>query len=147
LLIAPVGEKPELRCTGIGFAEEAARIDSEQPLRADGLTAAIKTALSEAGVSMGDMDLRITDLGGEQYYFKEASLALTRTLRTHKEEFPLWHPAECIGEPGAVAGAAILAVASAATKRAYASGPRILAHMANDSGRRAALALEFGSMP
>ena len=50
-------------------------------MRADGLATAIKGALADAGCEMHDMDYRITDLSGEQYYFKEAALALSRTLR------------------------------------------------------------------
>ena len=36
-------------------------------------------------MAMHDFDYRITDLSGEQYYFKEAALALSRTLRQSKE--------------------------------------------------------------
>ena len=85
---------------------------------------------------------RITDISGEQYYFKEAALALARTLRARKEEFDLWHPAECTGETGAAAGAAIIAQACAAAQKGYACGPQVLAHMANDAGQRAALCLQ-----
>lgn len=142
LLSAPNG-RAQLVCTGMGGAVEAAHIDTEEPLRGDGLTAAITEALTDAGLHMNDMDFRITDLSGEHYYFKEATLALARTLRKHKTEFELWHPAECIGEVGAPAGAAIIAMADSAFRKNFARGPRVLAHMANDAGRRAALALEF----
>ena len=90
---------------------------------------------------MHDLDFRITDLSGEQYYFKEAALALGRILRQHKEEFDIWHPAECIGESGAAAGIAVLAVANAACRNAYCAGPNILTHVANDAGQRAATVL------
>jgi 3-oxoacyl-[acyl-carrier-protein] synthase-1 len=89
------------------------------------------------------MDFRITDLSGEQYYFKESSLALSRTLRQRKEEFDIWHPAECTGELGSVAGVLILAVADTACRRRYAKGPAIVAHMGNDAGERAALTLHW----
>ena len=144
LVTAPANE-PELLCLGIGLADEPAHIDADAPLRGDCLTKAINAALADAGRDLGAMDFRITDLSGEQYYFKEAALALVRVLRTHKDEFPLWHPAECIGEQGAAAGVAVLTVADAACRKGYASGPRILAHMANDTGQRAALILEYGT--
>ena len=143
LVGADGGAAGELLCTGIGFAREAAHLDSGEPLRAEGLSQAIKAALSDAGLEMHHMDFRITDLSGEQYYFKEAALALSRTLRQRKEEFDLWHPAECTGEQGAVAGAAVIAIADAACRKAFSMGPNILAHMANDAGQRAALALQF----
>jgi 3-oxoacyl-[acyl-carrier-protein] synthase-1 len=91
-----------------------------------------------------DLDYRITDISGEQYYFKEAALALSRILRQRKEEFDIWHPAECIGETGAATGIAILAVAAAACRMAYSPGPSVLSHCANDSGRRSAAILRFG---
>jgi 3-oxoacyl-[acyl-carrier-protein] synthase I len=133
----------QLVCSGVGFGIEKAHIHSESPLRADGLTDAVKAALADAGCQMQDLDFRITDLSGEQFYFKEAVLAATRTMRVLKAEFDLWHPAECIGEAGAVAGAAILALAAAACHKGYAKGSRILCHMANDAGQRAALTLQY----
>jgi 3-oxoacyl-[acyl-carrier-protein] synthase-1 len=128
---------------GIGFGREAAHIDSEAPLRADGLSTAIKAALADTGLEMHDMSFRITDVSGEQYYFKEAALALSRTLRQRKTAFDIWHPAECTGEAGALAGASIVAVADMACRKSYANGPAILAHMANDSGPRAAMTLHY----
>lgn len=145
LLVGAPGGSAELLCTGIGFARERAHIDSDEPLRADGLSMALASALAEAGQTLPAFDFRITDLSGEQYYFKEASLALLRTLRQPKGEFDLWHPAECTGEAGALAGAAIVAQADAACRKAYGKGPNILAHMSNDAGQRAALALQYRS--
>lgn len=130
----------ELLCSGIGFGRETAHIRSEEPLRAEGLTQALKAALGEAGKAMHDFDYRITDLSGEQYYFKEAALALNRTLRKRKEEFEIWHAAECIGEAGAASGLTCMVTASMAIAKAYAPGPRALVHLSNDDGRRAAIA-------
>lgn len=138
-------ENPEggLSCTGIGFGREAASIDSEEPLRAEGLSQAVKAALVEAGREMHHMDFRIADVSGEQYYFKEAALAVSRTLRVRKEEFDIWHPAECTGEIGAASGTTIVSAALAACEKRYAEGVNILAHMANDNGLRAALCLQY----
>src|SRR5262249_72697 len=114
--------------------------------RADGLTAAIKSALSDASCQLHDLNYRITDLSGEQYYFKEAALALGRILRQRKDEFDIWHPAECIGECGAAAGLPAPAGAAAACRKAYTLGPHILTHMANDSGQRSATVLHYRSV-
>lgn len=146
LVSAASGNSAGLLCKGAGFAREAAHIESGEPLRGEGLSEAIKAALADAGSEMHHMDFRITDLSGEHYYFKEASLALSRTLRQRKEEFDLWHPAECTGEPGAVAGIAMIALADAACRKTYSKGPNILAHMSNDAGQRAALCLQFRGM-
>lgn len=143
LLIGSPGGDAELAVTGIGFAVERAHIDSDEPLRAEGLSSAIKAALVDAGVEMHDLDFRIADVSGEQYYFKEAALALSRTLRRRKEEFDIWHPAECTGEPGALSGVSVLALADAACRKGYAKGPAILSHWSSDSGQRAAMTLHW----
>lgn len=143
LLVGRPGGRGELLCSGIGFGMEKASIESGEPLRAEALSAAIREALRDAGCRLHDLDYRIGDLSGEQYYFKEAALALSRLLRQRKEEFDLWHPAESIGESGAAAGMAVLAVAWAAGQKGYAPGSNVLAHMANDAGQRAAMVLQF----
>jgi 3-oxoacyl-[acyl-carrier-protein] synthase-1 len=136
--------EPQLLCLGIGEGLEKATVMAEEvPLRADGLVQAIKAALAEAGCNMGDLDFRITDLSGEQYGFKEAALALTRILRVRKEEFDIWHPADCIGEVGAAIGPAILTIALLAARKGYLLGNRVLCHFGNDAGKRAALVLSY----
>lgn len=143
LVGAPEGPH-QLRCTGLGFASETAHIESGEPLRAEGLTRAMQQALAEAGVAMHELDFRIADVSGEQYYFKEASLAMSRSMRVLKEEFELWHPAECIGETGALSGIGVIALAEAACRKSYAKGPAIMAHWSNDNGLRAAATLHYG---
>jgi 3-oxoacyl-[acyl-carrier-protein] synthase-1 len=141
LLVGPPDAGKGLVCLGMGFAQEDATIESEEPLRADGLTEAISQALAAAGMTMGDLDYRITDIGGEQYQFKEAALALSRLLRVRKEEFDIWHPADCIGEVGAASLPCMLGVALYAAQKGYAPGFRSLAHLGNDGGKRVALVL------
>jgi 3-oxoacyl-[acyl-carrier-protein] synthase-1 len=139
----PTG-KPELRCIGLGFGVEKGHIESEEPLRADGLTLAHKAALSEAGLTMDDMDYRITDLSGEQYYFKEASLAYSRLLRLRRNNPELWHPAECTGASGAALGGICVAVARAAGEEGYAPGRAVLLHFSDDNGQRASIVALHG---
>jgi len=141
--VANAKSAAQLQCLGVGRGVEPAPLASENPLRAEGLTEAIKNALADAGCNMGDLDFRITDNSGEQYYFKEAALALSRTLRVRKEEFDIWHPADCIGEVGAAIGAANFAKAHAACCKAYARGRSILVHAGNDAGRRTAAVLRY----
>jgi 3-oxoacyl-[acyl-carrier-protein] synthase-1 len=87
------------------------------------------------------VDYRITDSNGEQYLFKEAALAVTRTLRTRKELFEIWHPADCIGETGAAAAICALGVALAATRKHYAPGNGALCHFSGEDGERIAMIL------
>lgn len=132
-------------CNGIGMSVEPAPIDSDRPLRAEGLVAAIRDALAEAGCRMHDMDLRVADLSGEQYYFKEATLAVSRLLRARKEQFDLWHPAQSVGETGVAAGLIALVVADTALRKGYAPGPSILTHISADGGDRVAAVLRLGA--
>lgn len=132
-----------LKCEGLGFAVETATVDSEEPFRAEGLTAAIKDSLQDAGCDMGDLDFRICDISGEQYYFKEAALALSRTLRKRKEEFDIWHPADCVGEVGSAQGLIMLAILKTACEKDYSKGFRMFAHMGNDDGKRSCLVLAW----
>lgn len=138
ILIGPAEPNTQLVFCGLGFADEPARIDSEFPLLGKGLAQSIEAALAEAQCRMEDIDFRITDLSGEHYYFKEAALALSRTLRVRKEFIDIWHPAECIGEAGALIGVAALVVANAACKKGYAPGRTVLCHASGDCGRRTA---------
>ena len=145
MLLGPEPGGPRLICTGMGFATEPAKINSDEPLRGEGLAQAIKAALADAELEMQDLDFRITDMAGEQYYFKEAALALARVLRVRKEKLEIWHPAECIGEAGAVSAMAPFIVANVACRKSYAPGTRVLCHTAADSGERAAITLQFSA--
>jgi len=139
VLVSRSATGSHLSIDGLGFATEQASVEKTDPLRADGLSRAIFSALDEARCQMHDMSFRLTDISGEQYYFKEAALALARTLRRRKEEFDLWHPAESIGEVGSAIGPSLLAVAEAAARKRYAPGPAVLFHASNDEGQRAAM--------
>jgi 3-oxoacyl-[acyl-carrier-protein] synthase I len=141
LLVSLPVSADHLLCMGIGLSTEKSTIDSELPLRADGLTKAIKEALNDAKSPDTVINYRITDLSGEHYYFREASLALSRSYRKTVEDFDIWHPAESIGECGSAAGLAVIALASEAYKKSYAPGHTVLAHMSNDNGARAAMLL------
>jgi 3-oxoacyl-[acyl-carrier-protein] synthase I len=143
LLLSPENAKIKngMVISGIGFGEEKATVDSEEPLRADGLVQAIKQALGEAKVSLGDVNYRITSVNGEQYWFKEAALALTRILRERKEEFDIWHAVDSIGEVGAAIVPCSLGVALAAASKKYTPGNRVLCHFSNDDGLRATMIL------
>jgi 3-oxoacyl-[acyl-carrier-protein] synthase I len=134
---------PTLMCEGLGFSQERATIASGEPLRGEGLAVAIGRALVDANVEMHQLDFRITDNSGEQYYFKEAALALSRLLRVRKESFDIWHPADCIGEVGAAIGAACIAVTWTACRKAYALGNNILFHVSNDAGQRGAAVFRY----
>jgi 3-oxoacyl-[acyl-carrier-protein] synthase I len=154
VLLGPPGStrQPELLCTAIGFGREKASIDSEEPLRADGLVEAYRALRSDGGVSLDDADYRITGCNGEQYWFKDDRLAFSRTVRKLKQRFDHVHPADSIGEVGAAIGPCALGVALAAAQKGYAPGngekappgKGVLCQFSNDAGDRAALLLRYG---
>jgi 3-oxoacyl-[acyl-carrier-protein] synthase-1 len=145
LLIGPPDARSAMVCRGFGFAIEKATIESEEPLRADGMAAALQQALTAAGLTMAQIGYRMADISGEQYAFKEADLAVSRILRDRHEFQDLWHPADCIGETGAAAVPGMLAIALTAARKGYAAGDPVLAHAGNDDGRRAAVVLATGA--
>ena len=134
-----VGNGRELVCTGIGIGHEQATLESGQPLRADGLVQAFRAAFRESGNTIADVDFRITDVNGEQYWFKEAALAVSRTLRVTKQGFEIWHPVDCIGEVGAAIAPCCFAVSAAALRKNYATGRGPLCHFGGDDGERLAM--------
>jgi 3-oxoacyl-[acyl-carrier-protein] synthase-1 len=146
LRIGPGTSASDFACLGVGFSIETAHIDTEEPLRGEGMAAALRATLDEAGVAIHDVAYRIADVAGEHYYFKESALALQRLLRQRRVEFDIWHPAECTGELGAASGPSAIALAYAAHRKCFAMGPSVLAHWANDGGQRAA-ALFSGRAP
>ena len=141
IIVEPVYQsiEPQLICYGLGFGTEDAHVDSEEPLRAKGLTTAIKQALNDANTKIHDLDFRITDVSGKQYYFKEATLAIGRILRVRKSEFDIWHPADCVGAVGTAFGGIMFGVIKSACEKEYSKGSEILFHVGNDDGRRTAL--------
>ena len=137
------GTRGELVCVGLGYAKEEAVLRSGKPLRAEGLSSAIRTALTESGLAIHDMDLRIADVSGEQFFFKEAAIALGRLLRVRRSNIDLWHPSDCTGDTGAVAGISMVAMAAMACVKRYAPGNRILLHASADGARRAAAVFQY----
>jgi 3-oxoacyl-[acyl-carrier-protein] synthase-1 len=143
-LVGPVRrhDEPQTLCLGLGFGVEPAPLGSGQPLRADGLVAAIRAALDDSRSSYGELDFRLTDNNGESYGFKDAALALNRTLREHKEAFDVWHPIDCIGEVGAAIVPVLLGVMRSAALKGYAPGAGALCHVSGEGESRAAMILQ-----
>lgn len=146
VLVAPAAPhaEGELQILGVGLAKEKATIESEVPLRGEGLTAAVRMALNEAGLTIQETHYRITDLNGEHYKAKEMTLAMGRFHRkptTHL--FDIWHPIEYFGDVGAAIGPILLAWTLHAGQKDYGNGPTVLCTLGNDDGERAALIVQY----
>lgn len=139
VLISPNG--PGLALSGLGFAHEPAHISSGQPLRGDGMVAAMRQALDEAELDYEAISYRIADLDGEQYYFREATLAQIRLWRGGGNPEEVWMPCDGMGQTGAAVIPICLGLGLTAWQKDYAPGPDVLIHAAHDDGRRAAIVL------
>ncbi|MEM9793984.1 MAG: hypothetical protein AAF848_13660 [Pseudomonadota bacterium] len=131
-----------LAVRGLGFGTEKAHITSGDPLRADGMVTAMRTAFEEAGIVYDDIAYRIADLDGEQYYFREAALAQARLWRGARDPEDIWLPCDGMGQTGAAVVPICLGVGLVAAQKGYAPGPIALIHTADDAGRRAAIVTE-----
>jgi 3-oxoacyl-[acyl-carrier-protein] synthase-1 len=141
LFLQPTTSRSWGSVIGIGQGHEEATLDSDVPLRANGLRYACGGALAEAKLAAHEIDFRISDAAGESYHFKEQALLVARLLRQSKPEFPLWLPAAQLGHVGAAAGICSVVVALTAMHRRYAPGPRVLICAGSDDGERMAAVL------
>lgn len=126
---------------GVGTAHErASPSNDDTPLRATGLTDALRNAIQSANWSTDDLLFQASAIGGEQWYFKEAALAMDRAMTRKVAHFPHRVVAQSVGEIGAAFGPLILSWIG--TEMAPDDlGTRGLLHLANDNGQRAALAI------
>ena len=150
ILIGAAGSSREVAPTiaGFGMARESATIQGNDPLRAAGMTQAVRQALDSAGVALKDVAFRLTDLSGEHYKFKEAAFVAGRLNGGEREQpLDLWHPIEYLGEIGAAILPCLLAQAAHALQKRYAPGPLALCHVGSDDGWRAALIIDMRGVP
>ena len=130
-----------LRLAGLGLAREPAPIynsDGEGgrplPFRAEGMTRAHEIALAQAGCRHSDLVLKMGDLIGEAYWFKQMALAMLRLQRERSEVQPIWSLAASLGNIGAAAAPALLAWAMTAAARGYVPPGPIILEASGDDG-------------
>ena len=130
-----------LRLTGLGLAREEAYIRNgldedglDRPLRGDGMVRAYRGALDEAGLTLAQVEYRISDLIGEAYFFKQTALVAIRLERGRKEFQDLWSPAESLGNVGAAVVPLMLGQALTAAAKGYDRGSPMLVEASSDDG-------------
>jgi 3-oxoacyl-[acyl-carrier-protein] synthase I len=139
-VLCTAGDGP-LRLTGLGLAREEAFIynglgedGGHLPLRGNGMTAAYKAAIDEARVDLAHVEYRISDLIGEQYWFKQTTLASLRLERGRTPFQDLWSPGENLGNIGAAVVPVILGMALTAAEKGYDMGSPVLIEASGDEG-------------
>lgn len=130
-----------LRVAGLGLAREPACIynsDGEGgrplPLRAEGMSRAHGTSLAQAGCRYSDIVLKMGDLIGEAYWFKQMALAMQRLQRELSDVQSIWPLAASLGNVGAAASPVLLGWAMTAATRGYVPPGPILLEAAGDDG-------------
>lgn len=125
-----------LRLWGLGLARERASIYNSEdlPLRGDAMTSAYEGAFTETGIEMNRLGYRISDLIGEQYWFKQSALASMRLLRGRHDFQDIWSPGESLGNVGAAVVPVMLGMAFTAARKGYAAGNPVLVEASNDAG-------------
>lgn len=129
----------ELRVFGHGLGTELALRDNAAPLRADGVTQAVQSALDAATSTIDELSVLISDASGEDYSFEQLGLVQQRTGAT----MPLWLPAETVGETGSAVGCIQVAWWMEAYRKSYLTGNGALLMAGNDAGQRTATILAF----
>jgi 3-oxoacyl-[acyl-carrier-protein] synthase-1 len=121
---------------GLGLAREPAPIYNEhdRPLRGDGMTSAYQLALKETGIGLNRVGYRIADLIGEQYWFKQTTLASLRLERDAIGFQDLWSPGESLGNVGAAVVPIMIGMAFTAAQKGYAAGNPVLIEASGDDG-------------
>ncbi len=130
----------------VATAQEDWRLEADVPMRAQGLTQAIRTAAAGAGCQVADLDFHASGMTGEAWYAKETSLALSRCIERRMPDFPHLMIARSVGETGAASPALTLAWLAGVMDRPEGSPGRAgLLHFAGDDGQRAALVVRTHS--
>ncbi len=120
--------------------EDAWRIDGDAPLRADGLTTALRELADTARTELATLDFHASGMNGESWYAKETNLGLARALERRVEEFPHLMIARSVGETGSAAPLLTLAwLADLARREPAAIANGALLHFSHALGRRSAL--------
>ncbi|NOU21937.1 MAG: 3-oxoacyl-ACP synthase [Methyloglobulus sp.] len=131
-----LNNKLSLRVIGLGFGVEIATIFNDEPFLGLGLTKATREALDQGGVQFHQIDLRISDITGESYGFREQALVKGRLLRVRKDDFPIWHCADSVGDCGAGAGVVQLVLAYQALLKGYMPGELVMGFTSSHYGAR-----------
>jgi 3-oxoacyl-[acyl-carrier-protein] synthase-1 len=107
---------------GVGLAEEPSVGKQDAANLAEGLAQALRLALAESQLALRDVDFRVGDVTGERTAFMEVSTAFARLLREPRPSFPLWLPAEILGDVGAALPACMLVLTAVGMAHGYAPG-------------------------
>ena len=135
-----------LRLAGLGLAREEAYIHNgldedglDRPLRGDGMVRAYRQAFEASGRRHSEIRLKLGDLIGETYWFKQTALAMQRTQRERSDVQPVWPLAASLGNVGAAAVPILFGWALVGARDDYAPAPMLIEASADDGACGAAV--------
>lgn len=135
---------PALWIEAVASTEEEWRFDNDMPLRARGLTSAMRSAADMACCEIAALDFHASGMTGEGWYAKEVSMALARCMEHKKTEFPHLMVSRSVGETGAASALLTLAWLAALMGHPTNSPGRAgLLHFAGDDGQRTAMVVRY----
>ncbi len=135
-------EKVLSEIIGIGLAEEPAPFVSDENCKGEGLTKAVREALT--GNLAENISSIFCDLNGEFFPTKEWSYARMRCFEKTDKKRELWHPAEFMGDIGAAFGAVLTGIAVEMLFRGWIKDDAMI-FCSDDHGERGALILRRAS--
>ncbi|MBO9688281.1 MAG: hypothetical protein J7598_16890 [Mitsuaria chitosanitabida] len=147
--LAPPSSAAEVWITGAASGQDDWRLDGDEPIRAQALTATLREAARQSGIAVADSEFHASGMNGEHWMGREIELAMSRAMERKREQFPHHRIAQFIGDAGTAGAVATLGWIShemrtnAETGRAgtIRVGRTGLLHFADDDGRRSALIL------
>lgn len=146
-ILCRAGAPQHFAVGGIGMSREKAFIynPDDMPLRGDGMTMAYKEAMEAGRTDLAQVEYRLSDLIGEQYFFKQTALAALRLERGRKRHQDLWSPTESLGNIGAAVVPLMIGWALEAFEKAYDPGSPVLIEASSDAGACGAAVLHSTS--
>jgi 3-oxoacyl-[acyl-carrier-protein] synthase-1 len=140
------GALPSCWVVSAAQAQDEWRLGGAAPLRAAGLTQAMREAAHAAGCAVADMEFHANGATGEDWCARETAMALSRAMERRREDYPQHQISQFLGETGAAAPVLTLAWLSEAMSRPLGTWPDLgsqgLAHFAGDDGQRSALVVQ-----
>lgn len=104
----------------VGIAEESGHRYSEETYKGEGLAQAFQVALEEIKQPVSSV---MAGFNGDEIMAKEWGVAVIRNQQSFNEDFNVMHPADCVGDLGAAAGALQLGLASIGISKGYIKSP------------------------
>ncbi len=135
LLLGAAAKGDEIALWPPALADEPGRAGGDPPNLGQGLTAAVAGALEQGQRSAASVTC---SLNGERGPAREWAAAMLRNGQELTDPLQLEHPADCIGDVGAAAAPALLALAALGLQQGSLADPCVL-WCSDDGPRRGAL--------